>query len=135
VRLNSAFRTQKSQDWSTPDAVYSALDQEFHFDADPCPLYGKPRFGELTPNPTHWGTVAFVNPPYNNIYRWLKAGLHNKEIFGITSVFLLPSRTGTRWFHDFANEATELRFIRGRLRFGGSQNSAPFDSLIMVFKR
>jgi site-specific DNA-methyltransferase (adenine-specific) len=54
---------------------------------------------------------------------------------GKTVVFLLPARTDTRWFHDFVlPRAAEIRFIRGRLKFGGSKNAAPFPSMVVVFR-
>lgn len=49
---------------------------------------------------------------------------------------LLPARTDTRWFHDYIynNQRAEIRFIKGRLKFGGSKNSAPFPSMVVVFR-
>jgi hypothetical protein len=50
-------------------------------------------------------------------------------------VFLVPARTDTRWFHDVVlPNAREIRFLRGRLKFGDAENSAPFPSMIVVFK-
>jgi site-specific DNA-methyltransferase (adenine-specific) len=46
---------------------------------------------------------------------------------------LLPARTDTKWFHDYCKQAKEIRFIKGRLKFSGSQNAAPFPSMIVVF--
>ena len=52
---------------------------------------------------------------------------------GATVVMLLPARTDTRWFHDYIYGKAEVRFIRGRLKFGGSKNSAPFPSMVVIF--
>ena len=52
---------------------------------------------------------------------------------GKTIVLLVPSRTDTRWFHDYALKATEIRFIKGRLTFGDATNSAPFPSCLVIF--
>jgi site-specific DNA-methyltransferase (adenine-specific) len=117
-----------SEHWATPEDTYRALDAEFHFNDDPCPLGGS---GGLE---RPWGTSTYVNPPYGRgIYDWLAKATHER-LQGKTIVFLLPARTDTRWFHDIVlPQATEIRFIRGRLRFGGSKNSAPFPSMIIVF--
>src|ERR1041384_2029493 len=92
--------------WATPRAVYEALDSEFHFDFDPCPLDGKE--DGLAPLFTEWrGKRAFVNPPYGRgMGEWLKRGLEAK-----LAVFLIPSRTDTQWFHETVlPHAKEIRF-------------------------
>lgn len=117
--------------WSTPETVYSTLDREFNFDFDPCPLDGTSN--GLATLFTEWkGKRAFCNPPYGpGISDWLKRGLEAD-----VAVFLIPARTDTRWFHDIVlPKATEIRFIRGRLKFGDAVNSAPFPSMVAIFKR
>lgn len=112
--------------WSTPKHVYDSLNDEFNFNDDPCPLYGE---GGLE---REWGTSTFVNPPYSDIKNWIKKG-YEEFLKGKTVVFLIPSRTDTKWFHDYCVKG-EVRFIKGRLKFGGSKNSAPFPSMIVIFK-
>jgi hypothetical protein len=115
--------------WRTPNETLRELHKEFNFDFDPCP-----------PNPTtdgltiEWGKSNFVNPPYGReVGRWVKKG-YNESLKGKIVVFLLASRTGTSWFQDYCLPfASEIRFIRGRLKFGDSKNSAPFDSVIVIF--
>lgn len=115
--------------WKTPKATYEALDQEFNFDFDPCPP--NPQFDGLN---VEWGLRNFVNPPYGKvIVQWL-AKAKEEESKGKLSVFLLPSRTDTRWFHEYALKANEIRFVKGRLKFDEHQNSAPFPSIVLVFK-
>jgi site-specific DNA-methyltransferase (adenine-specific) len=116
-------------DWQTPKEVYEVLDYEFHFDHDPCP-----------PNPqvdglrSEWGQSNFVNPPYGReIGKWLYKG-YSEWHKGKTVVFLIPSRTDTRWWHDFVMKATEIRLIKGRLKFKGAVNSAPFPSAVVIFR-
>ena len=79
-----------------------------------------------------WGTSTFVNPPYSEIKEWVAYGYEQAQK-GKTVVMLIPSRTDTRWWHDFVMKAKEIRFIKGRLKFGGQKNSAPFPSAIVVF--
>jgi hypothetical protein len=115
--------------WKTPKATYEALNAEFNFDFDPCPP--DPQFDGLN---VEWGLRNFVNPPYGKaIVEWL-AKAKEEQNKGKLSVFLLPSRTDTRWFHDYALKANEIRFVKGRLKFDEHQNSAPFPSVVLVFR-
>lgn len=129
--MNRSLFSSASDRWATPQAVYDALNAEFAFDFDPCPLDGD---GDgLSPLFCQWhGKRVFCNPPYGPkmgewLKRWKEAEL---------AVYLIPARTDTRWFHDIClPHASEIRFIRGRLKFGGAVNSAPFPSMIVVFHR
>ena len=114
--------------WSTPKEVYNALHREFQFNDDPCPILGS---DGLTRD---WGTSIFCNPPYSDISRWCRR-CYEEWQKGKTVVMLIPSRTDTRWWHDYIMKATEIRFIKGRLKFGGSKNSAPFPSCIVIFNK
>lgn len=113
--------------WATPKDVYESLNNEFHFDDDPCPLHGS---GGLDRD---WGTSVFVNPPYSDIKSWMEKG-YSEAQKGKTVVFLIPSRTDTKWFHKYCIDA-EIRFIKGRLKFGDAKNSAPFPSMIVILRR
>jgi hypothetical protein len=122
------FSSEK-HDWTTPKETYIGLDREFHFDFDPCPT--NPTFNGLA---IEWGKSNFVNPPYGKeIRKWIQKGYEQWKL-GKTVVFLIPSRTDTNWWHNFIMKATEIRFIKGRLKFGDAKNSAPFPSAIVVFK-
>ena len=117
--------------WSTPRELYEDLDKEFNFDFDPCPLHSD--FDGLL---ISWGGANFVNPPYSTKLQdaFIKKGLEESRL-GKVVVFLLPVRTGSkRWQDIILPFANEIRLIRGRLKFGGSSNSAPFDSAIIIFK-
>ena len=113
---------------ATPPSVYEQLDREFHFDFDPCPLHGDAVGDGLTAS---WvGRRVFCNPPYGpGIEDWLA-----KAREAVLAVFLLPARTDTRWWHEFALKADEIRFVRGRLKFGDAKNGPPFPSLIFVYR-
>lgn len=128
ANLSPLFRSQ-TVEWATPKAVYDALDAEFHFDFDPCPLGGDDD-GLATLFCSWKGRRVFCNPPYGpGINKWLERGLE-AEI----AVFLIPARTDTRWFHEIVlPKAKEIRFIKGRLKFGDAVNSAPFPSMLVVF--
>ncbi len=126
--MNVHFSSQRL-DWKTPKAVYQVLDGEFNFDHDPCPTKW-----QVDGLKSDWGGVNFVNPPYGKeIPKWIKKGYEEWQK-GKTVVFLIPSRTDTRWWHDYCMKATEIRFIRGRLKFDDQENSAPFPSAIVIFR-
>jgi site-specific DNA-methyltransferase (adenine-specific) len=113
--------------WATPKAVYDELNTEFHFDDDPCPLFGN---GGLD---RKWGRCVYMNPPYGRaIVPWVKRAYEEAQK-GKVVVCLLPSRTDTRWWHDYVMKASEIRFIKGRLHFNDSPQGAPFPSAIIVF--
>lgn len=112
----------------TPKDLYADLDREFAFNFDPCPL-GADSGGLLFES---WrGRRVFCNPPYGpEISSWLRRS-REAEL----AVYLLPVRTDTKWFHNQVLPiAREVRFLRGRLKFGESENSAPFPSMIVVFE-
>ena len=128
MNLSKGLFSSHRQNWKTPKMFYKALDAEFNFDFDPCP-----------PNPTfdglkeHWGHSNFCNPPYNKIDKWIEKGRLESES-GKTVVFLIPSRTDTKWWHDHVMQAKEIRFIKGRLIFEGAKHNAPFPSCLVIFK-
>ncbi len=119
-----------SDNWKTPEAFYKALDAEFNFDFDPCPLTDKPKQNGLD---IEWGKRCFVNPPYSELGAWIEKGF-NEWQKGKTVVMLIPSRTDTKAWHQYVVKASEIRFIKGRLKFGSSKNSAPFPSAIIIFR-
>jgi hypothetical protein len=124
-----------SYNWITPPEFYKKLDEEFHFDFDPCP-YPMPSWNGLEIN---WGKRNYVNPPYGReIGKWVHKGFVESRK-GKLVVMLLPARTDTKWFHNIilASHA-DIRFIPGRLKFitpnGNVPNSAPFPSIVVIFR-
>lgn len=126
--LNRVVFSSATDEWATPSDVYESLNAEFGFVDDPCPMNGN-----VSGLMREWQSPCFVNPPYSNIPAFMEKAVIEWEQ-GKTVVLLVPSRTDTRWWHRFAMRATEIRFIKGRLRFGGATNSAPFPSVIVIFK-
>lgn len=127
--MNRVHFSSARGDWETPADVYRILDAEFRFDFDPCPK--DPAFDGLV---VPWGERNFVNPPYGRqIVAWIAKGVA-EWLQGKTVVFLIPSRTDTAWWHNLIMQASEIRFVRGRLKFKGATNSAPFPSAIVIFK-
>lgn len=126
--MDRVLFSSASTEWATPQKLYEELDREFRFNFDPCPIDGTQ--DALSTLFCNWrGTRAFINPPYNDIRRFLERW-HEPEL----AVYLIPARTDTAWFHEYClKHATEIRFLRGRLRFGNATNSAPFPSMVVVF--
>lgn len=126
MMFNRVMFSSLSPHWSTPDALYEQLNDEFHFTLDPCPL----EIATLDCLRSWEGERIFCNPPYGpEIAKYLRKAREAE-----CAVYLLPARTDTAWFHDYCLQADEIRFIRGRLKFGGSTNPAPFPSMVVVFK-
>jgi site-specific DNA-methyltransferase (adenine-specific) len=128
--MNRVLFKSQSDNWKTPQAVYDGLNAEFCFDFDPCPLNPSPDVDGLT---IEWGQSNFVNPPYSQISAWCKKS-YEEALKGKTVVMLIPSRTDTKYWHNYIMKASEIRFIKGRLKFGDSKNSAPFPSAIIIYK-
>lgn len=127
--LNKSLFSSQSVEWATPHGVYEELDREFHFNFDPCPLGGTE--DGRAPLFIEWrGRRVFCNPPYDDIRAFLERA-HEPDL----AVFLIPARTDTKWFHEIVlPRAKEIRFIRGRLKFGDAKTPAPFPSMIVVFQ-
>jgi hypothetical protein len=124
--MNRVLFSSLSPHWATPTAVYVALDEEFMFTLDPCPL----EIPSLDCLRSWEGERVFVNPPYGpEIPKYL-----GKAREADCAVYLLPARTDTRWFHDYCLNANEIRFIKGRLKFSGAKSSAPFPSMVVVYR-
>lgn len=132
--------SSKTDLWETPQDFFDELDAEFHFTLDACALpenakcarYCTPEQDGLS---QPWTGVVWCNPPYGrNIGKWVQKAHEENRRNNNYIVMLLPARTDTKWFHDYILSKAEIRFIRGRLKFGGAKNSAPFPSMVVVFR-
>lgn len=139
--MNAAVFSSASVEWETPREVFEALDAEFHFTLDPCSTHENAKCAkhytrEEDGLAQDWtGETVFCNPPYGReMPQWIEKCFRHGAGGGV-AVMLIPARTDTRAFHEFIYHKAEVRFIRGRLKFGGSKNSAPFPSMIVIFRR
>lgn len=138
--MNVALLSSKSNEWETPIEFFKELDEEFHFTLDPCSTHENAKCEkhftmEEDGLAQSWkGETVFCNPPYGReLPKWIEKC--SREAGGGTLVvMLIPARTDTRAFHEFIYGKAEVRFLRGRLKFGGSKNSAPFPSMVVVFR-
>lgn len=137
-----AMFSSNSDQWATPQGFFDELNKEFGFTLDPCAddanhkcqkYFTKEQDG-LSKD---WvGETVFCNPPYGReLPLWVKKCF--EEVYLGTcrcAVMLIPARTDTQWFHKYIYHKAEIRFIKGRLKFGNSANSAPFPSMVVVFR-
>lgn len=137
MTINNGLFTSKTDMWATPQEFYNLLNEEFHFELDVCAIaenakcdkYYTPEIDGLK---QEWKGICWMNPPYGRDIRdWMKKAYEESQK-GTTIVCLVPARTDTRWWHDYCMKG-EIRFIKGRLKFGNSKNSAPFPSAVVIF--
>ena len=134
--------SSKTNEWSTPQDFFDELDKEFNFTLDPCSTSENAKCAkyftvEDDGLKQDWSNdVVFMNPPYGReIKHWIKKA-YEEHIKGATVVCLIPSRTDTTYWHDYIfGKASDIRFLKGRLKFGESKNSAPFPSAVIIYKK
>lgn len=134
--------SSKTNEWATPQYLFDELDREFNFTLDPCCTDENAKCEKYFTIEDDglmqdWSNeIVFVNPPYGReIKHWVRKA-YEESLKGATVVCLIPSRTDTTYWHDYIfGKASDIRFLKGRLKFGDSKNSAPFPSAIVVYKR
>lgn len=138
--MNNIHFSSQSNEWETPQEFFDELDKEFNFTVDVCATIENTkckRFYNRWSNglAMSWSNDrVWCNPPYGReIGKWVKKA---SEARGGIIVMLIPARTDTKYFHEYIYQKpnVEIRFIKGRLKFGGHQNSAPFPSMVVIFK-
>ena len=138
--MNESLFSSASVEWATPWEFFRQLDAEFHFNLDPCSTHENAKCADhftkaedgLSQN---WGgKKVFCNPPYGReLPKWIRKA-HDEAEEGALVVMLIPARTDTRAFHDYIYHQAEIRFIRGRIKFGDAKTSAPFPSMLVIFR-
>lgn len=126
-------------EWETPKDLFANLNREFGFTLDVCATPANAKCARFFTKEEDglargWGNdICWMNPPYGRgIGRWIQKAFRAAS-YGATVVCLVPARTDTKWWHDYVIDQAEIRFIRGRLKFGQAKNAAPFPSVICVF--
>ena len=140
MTIHTSLYSSQTDEWSTPQCFFDALNDEFKFTLDPCatPENAKcPAFFTKAQDGLEqdWRTHrVFCNPPYGRaVLAWARKSYEASQR-GALVVLLIHARTDTRWFHEWVYGKAELRFVRGELRFGGSNQSAPFPSLVAIYR-
>lgn len=126
-------RKSSAENFKTPKDLYDALDAEFHFVFDPCPLGGHLLFDGLK---IPWKASNFVNPPWSDVQRWVVKA-REEFLLGHKTVLLIPARVSSSYWHDYVlTMATEIRFIKGRVPFGKyikKRQGVPIPICIVIF--
>ena len=147
--VDKALFSSDSSEWETPQELFDQLNVEFNFDVDVCAEANNAKcetyFDFINDGLSQdWWLFrsCWCNPPYGKeIGLWIEKAVAESKI-GATVVMLLPARTDTKYFHRYiwncekhqTRPGVELRFLKGRLKFGGAKNSAPFPSMVVIFK-
>ncbi len=138
--INKGLMSSNSSEWGTPQDFFDKLDREFHFTLDACasgtnfkvPYYFHKGYDGLR---QVWDGNVWMNPPYGReIGKWLRKAYYESLFHANVVVCLVPARTDTAWWHNYCMKG-EIRFIKGRLRFSGQKNSAPFPSAVIIFNK
>lgn len=137
MSINKGLFTSNTDLWETPQDFFDGLNKEFGFDLDVCALPENAKCERyFTPEKDgldqEWKGTVWCNPPYGKqVGKWVEKAYKSN----CTVVMLLPARTDTKWFHDYIYRKAEIRFVKGRLKFGGSKNPAPFPSMVVIYRR
>ena len=119
--------SSKSDDWETPKEIYGSFMLDGY--VDPCPFKS-----DVDNLDVDFGDVKmFINPPYSDVNRWVEFAIRHHEKYGNDIVFLVPSRTDTKWFHRLLDYGVDLKFVKGRIKFSGLDR-APFPSVYITLK-
>lgn len=139
---NDLMFSSKSVIWETPQDFFDKLDIEFHFTLDAaalkenakCKNYYTPEENGLK---KEWNGIVWCNPPYGRkeTGMWVKKAYEEYMRGCKTIVMLLPARTDTKWFHEYIYGKAEIRFVKGRLKFGGAKDAAPFPSMVVIWRK
>lgn len=141
MSISKALYTSNTDEWSTPQHIFDELHREFNFTLDAaassenakCKRYYDKQIDGLKQS---WaGETVWCNPPYGRkIGAWMKKALMESRHPRTTVVMLVRARTDTAWFHDYVYHRAEIRFLRGRLKFGGAKYNAPFTSMVVIYR-
>lgn len=135
----TACYSNESDEWETPQKFFDELNEEFHFTYDPCAteenhkcfLWTGKKDNGLT---TDWGGQrVWCNPPYSQIGKWVEKCFRETRKDDTVVVLLIPARTDTKYFWNYIWNRAEVRYLKGRIKFGGAGN-APFPSLLVIFR-
>ena len=154
---NAVMFGRATDEWRTPESFFCEMAAEFAFDVDaastaengwvdgeyfgPDHHYPEQRDALAVPNWRVYGKTFWLNPPYSQCRAFIaKAAEEARK--GCTVVCLVPARTDTRWWHASVWNAethqprpgVELRFLKGRLKYGGATEGAPFPSVLIIFR-
>ena len=137
-KITEGMFSSNSDEWETPQWLFDELNERYAFTLDlaatlenrKCEIFDT----DLLPNDPkgYAGESCFMNPPYSKIKDFMRKAYNISE-YADCVVVLIPSRTDTRYWHDYVMKASRIEFIKGRLKFSESKQGAPFPSAIVIF--
>lgn len=125
--------------WATPQDFFDKQNAIYNFTLDVCANDENAKCKKYFTKDDDglkkdWVGNCWMNPPYGReIKQWMKKAYDEHIKHGSIIVCLVPARTDTVWWHEYAMKGN-IEFIKGRLKFGDAKNSAPFPSALVVFK-
>lgn len=136
--MNEVHFSNKSDEWETPQGLFDKYDADYAFDLDAaasssnkkCDNYFTSEDNGLSKS---WYGTVWCNPPYSNVKSWIKKA-YEESLRDVTTVMLIPARVDTIAWHTWIFPHAKVEFLRGRLKFSNSKNSAPFPSAIVIFE-
>lgn len=140
-KINKGLFTSQTCEWATPKKTFDELNLEFNFTLDPCCNSDNKKCEKFFTKEDNglvqdWsGNIVFCNPPYGReIKHWVKKCSEESKKPNTKVVMLIPARTDTIYFHDYIyKKASEIRFLKGRLKFNDCKTPAPFPSMVVIF--
>ncbi len=141
MALQKAMVSSKTNEWATPQDFFDKLNEEFHFTLDVSATEENAKckkFFTLNDDglKQDWSKdICWMNPPYGgHTGDWIRKA-YEESTKGATVVCLIVSSTDRSYWHEFIFPyAYEIRYIRGRLKFGVAKSTAPFASAVVIFK-
>ena len=136
--VSEALFSSATCEWATPQHIFDELNNEFHFTLDVCSTDENAKCEHHFTMKEDglaqdWEGTIWMNPPYGReIINWMKKAYESSKN-GHTVVCLVPARTDTKWWHEYAMRASEIRLLKGRISFVGATTSAPFPSALVIF--
>lgn len=136
-----ALFSSLTDEWATPQELFNQLNDEFHFTVDVCASEENAKVNKYFTkdqdglNQDWSDEIVWCNPPYGRtVTQWVRKA-YEHFIGGGKAVLLLPARTDTRWFHEYVYGKAEIRFIKGRIKYGNAKWNAPFPTMIVIYRK
>lgn len=137
--MNPVHFSSATDDWATPQDFFDKLNNQFRFTLDVCASEGNAKCARFFTRDDDglsksWEGIAWMNPPYGRgIDQWMRKAYESARENGATVVCLVPARTDTRWWQNYASKG-EVFFVPGRLKFGDAKANAPFPCAVVIFR-
>jgi phage N-6-adenine-methyltransferase len=132
--------SSKTDDHSTPQDFFNKLNEQYQFDLDVCATESNAKCEKFFTREQDalkqdWKGACWMNPPYGrDIINWMRKAYEEHKKNKNLIVCLVPVRTDTNWWHSYVEGKAKVKFIKGRLKFGNAQNSAPFPSALVIYQ-